>query len=260
MPKLSSHQSGKFVKLIYIGDSGTGKTGSTVSLLAEGYKLRFLDMDNGLDVLRQFASRDCPDKLDNVEFITLRDKMRAGPAGPVVSNPKAFTDSLKFLTKWEDESDPAEWGEDTFLVVDSVSAWGKAAFNWAVGLNPTAKDPRQWYFTAQKAIEDAIALLSSEAFRTNVLLISHINYRELQDGTTKGYPNAVGSALGPIISRYFNTLLLAESTGMGKNTRRKIKTLPTGVIDLKNPAPFKIEAEYPLESGLAEIVRNIKEA
>ncbi len=55
MPTLDAHESSRYAKLIYIGDSGTGKTGSLVSLLADGYKLKILDMDAGLDSLVHFA-------------------------------------------------------------------------------------------------------------------------------------------------------------------------------------------------------------
>lgn len=259
MASLAEHHSGKFVKLLYIGDSGTGKTGSLTSLVSEGYKLRILDMDNGLDVLSQFVRKECPDNIGNVDYETRRDKFRVGPAGPVVAGtPKAFLDGLKLLTEWSDGTKPAEWGEDTILVVDSLSAMGRAAFAWARGLNPTARDPRQWYFTAQQAIEDMIALLTGEEFQANVILISHVSYQELHDGSTKGYANAIGRAMGPIIPKYFNTLLLAESVGSGKNVKRRIRTVPTGVIDLKTPAPFKIDAEYPLSTGLADIVKKLK--
>lgn len=259
MASLSEHHSGKLAKLMYIGDSGTGKTGSLTSLVAAGYKLRILDMDNGLDVLAQFVRKECPDKINNVDYETRRDAYRIGPSGPVVSGtPKAFLDSLKLLTEWSDGTKPSDWGEDTFLVIDSLSAMGRAAFAWARGLNPSAKDPRQWYFSAQQALEDMIMLLTSEAFATNVVIISHVSYQELHDGSTKGYANAIGRAMGPVIPKYFNSLLLAESIGQGKNVKRRIKTVPTGVIDLKTPAPFKIDAEYPLETGLAAIVKELK--
>jgi hypothetical protein len=260
MPTLDQHQSSSFTKILYIGNSGSGKTGSLVSLLQANYKLVILDMDNGLDSLVQFAKRDCPDKLKNVRFETLRDKFKATEQGPVISgSPKAFTDALKLMTKWTDDSIPAELGSDTIFVLDSLSAYGKAAFDWAKGMAPSAKDPRQWYFSAQGAVENTIAVLTSETFHANVIVISHVNYREQADGTTKGFANAIGNALGPIIPRYFNTLVLAESSGSGKNVKRKIKTVPTDTIDLKSPAPFKIESELPLESGLATLFSNLKE-
>lgn len=259
MPSLADHHSSHFVKLIYIGDSGTGKTGSLVSLLADGYNMRILDMDNGLDALVQHARQQQCD-LSKVGYITVRDEYKSSPMGPVVKGaPKAFVNALKYLDKWEDESIPAEWGEETVFVLDSLSAFGKAAFEWAKGMNPSAKDPRQWYFSAQQAIENVIAMLTGEAFRCNVIVISHINYREMQNGMTKGYANAIGSALGPTISKYFNTLIMAESTGSGTNVRRRIKTVPTGVVDLKTPNPFRLEAELPLESGLSTIFKILKE-
>lgn len=259
MPTLDNHQSSSFAKVLYIGDSSTGKTGSLVSLVEAGYKLRILDLDNGLDSLVQFVKRQCPDKLVNINFETRRDKFKASLAGPIISGqPKAFTDALALMTKWSDDTIPAEWGEQTIFVLDSLSAFGKSAFEWAKGMNPSAKDPRQWYFMAQGALENTIAMLTSEGFHSNVIVISHVQFKENADGTTKGYANTIGSALGPIIPRYFNTLVLAESTGSGKNVRRKIKTLPTGVVDLKTPVPFKIEGELPLETGLATLFEQLK--
>lgn len=259
MPSLENHHSSSYVKICYIGDSGTGKTGSLTSLVKAGYKLRILDMDNGLDALVQHIRHECPELLSNVEFETVRDKYSSGPAGPIIKQPKAFLTALKLMDKWADDSNPAEWGEDTIFVLDSGTAYGKAAFEWARGMNLGAKDPRQWYFTSQQAFENTVAKLTAEDFHTNFILISHVNYRELQDGTTKGYASGIGSALGPTISKYFNTLLLAESSGSGKTVRRRIKTVPTAVIDLKNPAPFKVDSEVPLESGLATIFAQLKE-
>lgn len=254
MPTLDEHQSSEYSKLIYIGDSGTGKTGSLVSLLEDGYHFKILDMDNGLDSLVYYAKQQCPDKLKNVEFETLRDEYKSTKAGPMIKgSPKAFVAALDKLTEWAEIEDP-----NTFFVLDSGSAFGRAAFEWAKGMNPTSRDPRQWYFAAQQAFESTIAMLTGEQFKMNVILISHINYKEVIEGVNKGYVNAVGSALGPTIPKYFNTLLLAEASGSGSNVRRKIKTMPTGVIDLKVPNP-KVEREYPLETGLSTIIKILKE-
>lgn len=254
MPTLDEHQSSEFSKLIYIGDSGTGKTGSLVSLLADGFKFKILDLDNGLDSLVYYAKRDCPDKLANVEFETIRDDYKASKAGPVLrGQPKAFVAALEKLTEWSEIDDP-----NTFFVLDSGSAFGRAAFEWAKGMNPTAKDPRQWYFTAQQAFESTIAMLTGPSFKMNVILISHINYKEVVEGINKGYVNAIGSALGPTIAKYFNTLILAEASGSGTNVRRRIKTMPTGVIDLKVPTP-QVERELPLETGLSTLIKILKD-
>ena len=252
MPTLDNHQSDSFTKLIYIGDSSTGKTGSLVSLLQAGYKFKILDMDNGLETLKTYARMANAD-LSLVEFETFRDKYRSTPAGPMIKGaPKAFTDALAKMTEWSEVED-----ERCIFVLDSLSAYGRSAYAWAKGMNPTAKDPRQWYHTAQQAVEDTLALITGESFRMNAIIISHVNYKEVTEGVQKGYANAIGTALGPVIPRYFNTLILAESIGSGRNTKRRIKTLPTGIIDLKIPSP-QVEAEYPLETGLASIFELLK--
>lgn len=260
MTLLSQHQSSDYTKILYIGDSGTGKTGSLTSLVAEGYKLRIIDTDNGLDSLVQFVNKECPDKIGNVEFETRRDKYQASPSGPIIlGTPRAFVDILGLLNKWPDGTVPAQWGKEIILVIDSLTGIGNAAFEWAKGMNSGAKDPRNWYFSAQQAVEKMIDMIMSDSFKCNVIIISHVQYKEREDGSMKGYANAIGSALGPVIPKYFNTLVLAESVGAGKGTRRVIKTLPTGVVDLKTPAPFKLDAELPLGTGLSTLFKKLKE-
>lgn len=258
MAKLSDHQSSKFTKLLYIGDSGTGKTGSLASLVPD-YDLRILDMDNGLDILKAFVKHDHPDRLDSIDFNTVRDKYKATNEGAVVDRAKAFTDAAKLMTKWDDESTPALWGEKTIFVLDSLTTLGRAALAWATGMNPTAKDGRQWYMAAGAGIENIIALLTSDDFMANVIVISHVSYNESQEGMTRGYPSAVGSALGPKLGRYFNNMVLAESSGSGKNVRRTIRTVPTDMIDLKTAAPFAFEDKaLPLETGMATIFQTLR--
>ena len=260
MPSLSEHHSSKFVKMIYIGDSGTGKTGSLTSLVKAGYDLRILDLDNGVDILAKFVKKECPERISSILYETRRDKYKITPGGAMVDgSPKAFVDAMGLLTKWSDGTTPAQWGERTIFVLDSLSALGKAAFEWAKGMNPTSKDPRQWYATGQKALEDVLSNLTGESFATNVIIISHVQLQELPDGSVKGYTNALGKAMGATIPRYFNTLLLAESTGSGENVRRNIRTVPTGMIDLKSSAPFKLDKSYPLGTGLATIFEKLKE-
>ena len=253
MPSLAQHQSNEFTKLLIEGDSGSGKTGALASLVAAGYKLRILDMDNGLDSLRSFVMKECPDKVNNVEFRTLRDEYSSSPAGPMVKKPRAFVDALKMLDHWKyddvDLGKPAEWGSDTIFVLDSFTFFCDSAFEWAKSMQPTAKDPRQWYGSAQEGAENVLALLTSGNFKCNVIVISHVKYVDNPDGSRKGYPTAIGSALSPVIPRYFNSVALCQTSGAGKRT---IQTAATAMIDLKNPKPFEMAKSYPIETGLAE--------
>lgn len=260
MGKLSEHSSQNIVKVLFMGGSGSGKTGSIISLVKAGYKVRILDMDNNLSALVAYIRKECPDKIDNVEYETRRDKYKSSRAGPVIAGtPKAFTDAMDLMTRWPDGTSPSEWGPEYVFVVDSLTLMGRAAFEWSKGLNPSAKDPRKWFYSAQQAIENMIAMLTSDGFQCNVIVTAHIRVQEIEDGSVKGFANAVGTALGPIIPGYFPTVLLMETVASrGTVAKRSIHTVPTALIDLKNPAPFRVEASYPIETGLASIFEALK--
>jgi hypothetical protein len=251
------------------GDPGSGKTGALASLVAAGYKLRILDYDNGLEALKQFVSRDHPEKLKDIEYRTLRDKRKASPDGPVIDGvPKAFVDGIKMLDRWRYRTDndtevdlgvPATWGPDCILVLDSLTFFSDAAFDFREPLVARSRDgkydQRAVYKDAQNAIEKVIALLTSESFHTNVIINTHIRYVDNDDGTRKGYPTAVGAALSPQIPAYFNSVALCRTKSGGK---RVIQTAATALIDLKNPKPFAMLPEYPIDTGLADFFAVLK--
>ena len=248
MPTLDAHQSNRSIKLLLLGDSGTGKTGALASLVAADYKLRILDLDNGLDPLKVYAPHD---KLKNVSFKTIRDKYKATQLGAIVDGiPSAYVEALKSLTDWgEGLGKPSDWPDDNIVVIDSLSLLSRAAYDWADALNPGAKDKRQVYGQAQNSIMNVIAMLTSEHFKPSVIVIAHVKYQEYQDGTTKGFPTAVGTAIGPEIMKFFSHAGLVEKTGTGNSLQRVIRFSPTAVVDAKSPLQFA--APLPVATGLA---------
>lgn len=268
MPSLDQHQSNDFTKMLLMGDSGSGKTGALASLVEAGYRLNILDFDNGLDVLKQFVGKEHQAKLRNVNFRTLRDRRKATGTGFDVVKAEAFPAAIKMLDRWKykepdgtevDLGNPADWGPDTILVIDSLTMMAKAAFEWREPLTPGfAKgkyDKRAVYGDAQGAIEDVLAGITAEAFRSNVIVISHVRYMETEGGLIKGHPTAVGAALGTVIPRYFNSVALAQTVG-GKRT---IQTQATDMIDLKNPRPFEMLPKYDIGEGLAAFFAVLRE-
>lgn len=257
MPSLAQHQSNDFTKLLLIGDSKSGKTGSLVSLVTAGYKLRVLDLDNLLDVLKYMITHHCPENLNNVEFRTLRDKRKSGPAGSMLDGkPTAWIDSLKMLDNWRygdtDLGRPSEWGADCILVIDSLSRLCDAAYDFHETIIPVGKggqyDARAVYGNAQDDVEKLIGMLTSPTFAVNVIVIAHVTYQEQPDGTTKGFPQGVGQKLSPKIPQYFSSVALLEN----KHGKRGIRTTSTALMDLANPAPFLVQPSYPIETGLAD--------
>ena len=263
MPSLADHQSNEFTKLLLIGEAMSGKTGSLVSLVKAGYKLRIQDYDNKLDVLKYYVQHECLDLIENIEYVSLRDKRKTTPAGSVIDGkPKAFIEGMKLLDNWKytdadsglevDLGKPSEWGRDCILIIDSLSRLCDAAFDFREPLVPVGKsgerDMRAVYGDAQDAVEMLLATLTSKTFQTNVIVIAHITYQDQADGTTKGFPQGVGQKLSPKIPQYFPSAVLYTN----KSGKRTIQTNSTPLIDLANPAPFKMEKSYPIESGLAD--------
>ena len=159
-----------------------------------------------------------------------------------------------------DLGSPATWGRECILVIDSLTLLSESAMNWAMMMVPRSKDGkfdgRAVFFEAQKAIRSVLSLLTSESFRVNVIVTAHIRYSDLPDGTKKGFPTSAGEALNPEIPRYFNLTVKFETQAGGK---RVIQTVASALMDLKNPAPFKMPASLPIETGLADFFQKVRE-
>lgn len=255
MPNILDHHSQDFTKLLLIGDAKSGKTTSLESLVNAGYLIRILDMDNLLDGLRDKILRDCANQAKNVEFRTIRDKYKAGPTGPMLDGPAtAFISAMKMLDHWRyddvDMGKPKDWGSDTILVIDSLSRLCDAAFDYHLSIAGPKADGRAIYGSAQDAVEMVLANLTSEAFRTNVIVVAHGVYMDLPDGTKKIFPQGVGQKLSPKIPQYFPVYVRYKNAA-GKRT---IQIESDMMIDLAMPklGAFK-EKSLPMETGLATI-------
>lgn len=260
MPSLDTLIASPVTKMLLMGDSGTGKTGALAALVKAGYKIRMIDMDNGWESLAAAVKNTCPEKLNTVEVESFRDKYKSTLAGPMLDGtPSAFVNALKLLDHWKvgdkDLGKPSEWGPECVLVLDSLTFFADAAYNWAKFMNPGVKDNRQIYYGAQEGVEHALALLTGESFKTNVIVTAHIKFIDMPDGTKRGYPTAVGSALSPTIPRYFNSVACCQTKPGGK---REIQTLSTAIMDLKNPASFKMANSLPIETGLADFFKTLR--
>ena len=263
MPSLANHQSTQYTKLLLLGDAKSGKTTSLESLVADGWILRILDMDNLLDGLRDKVLRDCPDRIDNVEFRTLRDKYKSGPTGPMIDGPAvAFVNAMKMLDRWKyDETDlgrPSEWGPKVILVIDSLSRLCDAAYDYHLSITRPGKsgeiDGRAVYGGAQDAVEMVLANLTSVNFQTNVIVICHGVYMELPDGV-KIFPQGVGQKLSPKIPQYFPVYVRYRNT----NNKRTIQIESDKTIDLAMPKLGAFaEKQLPIETGLATIFKTLR--
>lgn len=262
MPPLSGHQSSQFTKLLLIGDSGAGKTGSLASLALAGYNLRVLDTDAGLDVLANLL-RPHPEALARVNYYTLTDPYRNQNGKLVPARASVWQRIAGMLTDWKvgDERFGAvsSWTSREVLVLDSLTTISNAAMAFVLAMNSRlGQKPYQsdWY-DAQMMVEELLRMLFDEGIKCNVVIPAHIAYIGEENGPTHGYPNSLGKSLPPKVGRYFNSTLMVKTTGTGANVKRQIHTTTIGVVELKNTNPGKVRPSYPIETGLADYFRDV---
>ncbi len=268
MPKLASHQSSQTTKLLYIGDSGAGKSGSLASLAAAGYNLRILDVDNGIDVLanllRSPEAGYPKEALDRVDYETITDPMRNVNGKLIPAKASVWQRCVQLLDNWKTETANfgpiSSWTSQDVLVIDSLTMLSTAALNFVLAMNARlGQKPHQsdWY-DGQLLVEGLLQKLYDEGVKCNVIITSHIVFLGEENGPMRGYPSSLGSKFPPKIGRYFNTILMAKTTGSGTGLRRKILTNTAGMVELKNTAPMKVKPEYPLETGLADYFKDVR--
>lgn len=262
MPKLQNRKAASPIKMLVVGDSGTGKTGALESLVRAGYKLKIIDFDNGLDYLQEALS-DSPELLENVDYAVFTNKFKT-VNGRVIPKgaPKAWADALKLLesgkvpnSEGEDWGAPESWDESTFLVIDSLTMASKAAMLQHLQLQSRLFEPPQIqdWGASQSIVEGLIQWLCSEDIKCNVIVLTHINYIELQNGIVKGFPSTVGKALSLVLPRYFNTILNVTIKGTGKTAQRIVSPVPVQSIETKAAVPVEKLPEYwPIQTAYAE--------
>lgn len=269
MPTLDQFKKDNPVKMLLIGDSGSGKTGALASLVDAGYKVRVLDLDSGLDAL--VARVKDQSLLKNVGYMTLIDKRQSKQLNPkevrLDGPPTAYSDVLKSFAGWK-KPDGSElfppvkkWDTNTVLVLDSLQFFSMALMNYVTASQGRAINKReiQDYNTHNIFMENFLSILYNPIeVPCNVIVTSHVAYRENEGGAiTKGFPSVLGNKLPQYIATYFNTTILVRTRGTGAGAKRELVTTSEGVIELKCPSP-NVPRTLPLETGLATLFSQLK--
>jgi hypothetical protein len=290
MAKLESFSQTAPIKLLFIGDSGAGKTGALASLATAGYNLRIIDVDKGVPILANYLSdpnsqyfKTDPKAISRVSFVQVSDTMQNINGLLVPKKVEGWVKATKLLINWVDGDENLgaiqSWGPQDILVIDSLSGLSKLALhyhlflNGALGKARTQNEARRDMGAAQNYIRDLLDLLYDDNVKCNVIVISHVTGVTEAGGAPKvedgkfdqlpiGYPSAIGRALSPQISRWFNNMLVAHRIMQGNKAVHRIFTKPQiangMLIGAKSSAPLKVKDEYPIETGLAEFFKDLK--
>lgn len=278
------------IKLLLIGDSSSGKTGSLCSLAAAGYNLRIIDIDKGSEIIANYLSdknslyyKKDPEAISRVEVVRISDAMRS--INGVLSAVKgdAWQRAMKLLMDWTDGDTKlgpiSSWGPKDVLVIDSLSGLTKMALNFHLMMNGalaktrTQNEARRDIGAAQEYIRGLLELLYDDNIKCNVIVIAHITgvteaggAPKVEDGSFNsiptGFPSAIGRALSPQIPRWFNNMLVVSRTIQGTRSTHRIYTSSQYLngmnIGAKTSAPLRVKPEYPLETGLADFFADLR--
>lgn len=255
-------------KILLIGKSGAGKTGSLAPLVAAGYKLRILDTDNGVRVLyslltdtRYPYARIIKDRGINlgeaVHYIPISTKMQLrtisrrlpGDGNRSVSeqilapaDAKAWTTVVDKLTVWKEGETNygpvGDWDDTNVLVIDSFSTLATCAYyfnqsmNGRLGARDEGFDYQRDIGGAQSQLKRLLELLYDSSIKCNVVVISHITWVDESQGVANRprTQNAEGTQIISQAEGYPSAIGRALSPQMGKyfNDAYIVKSTGTG--------------------------------
>jgi hypothetical protein len=270
MSTFDNLQASPVTKLLLIGDSGSGKTGALMSLIAAGYNVRILDLDNGVQVLKDYfinprsiylrpmpgiwTAEQAASLRQRLVFETVTDPMTNRNGLLVPKAAKAWQRSTELLDKWPGLGGISTWTPQDVLVIDSMTFIAKAAMNFTLAMNARLgqKPYQEDWGIAQGYLDRLLQMLYDDGVNCNVVVNCHMKLYGPDGGMQKWFPETLGKALSPNIGRYFNTILHARTVGVGEAQKRQIVTTSSAGLELKTTCPLRVKPAYDLATGLAE--------
>src|ERR1700735_66319 len=203
-------------KPIVIGESGSGKTGMLAALVCAGYRLRIIDTDKGITILRsllthskypyaayckdhgidvgkavQFAHIDTPMKLGTTTHkVNGRDKTET-----ILSprNGNAWGNIVKAMEKWPDEEDSGKahienWDENWVFVLDTLTTTAFYSFyflqelNGHLGSREDGNEYRRDIGGAQTQLRRLLEFIGNSSVRCDCIINSHVRRIDIRRG------------------------------------------------------------------------------
>lgn len=234
MPKFTDHPNPSRVKLLLAADPGAGKTGSLAMLANAGFKLRIMDLDNNLAIMKAYLT---PEGADRVSYVTIPTK-----------NPKSWNTACGLLKKWDDDSQPETWDADTVFVIDSGTFLNEtlmANLCESKNINIADAPPQALWGSMNKLFEDFIAKITSDKMKAHILITAHLRWLEDDRGLRKCFPSFMGQQLPNTVARYMNNVWTIEV----KDGKRSFVTQTTNYMGLKTSAPHLLQAREDFDLG-----------
>jgi hypothetical protein len=261
-------------KILNYGEAGTGKTYSTATLLGAGQKLRFLAAENNAiagiqaamkEYLKQIELKKRPALLAPDQFSmmiparpkkTLADlaaqqtkfvgttlESQFKTADPQRNKYTRYLEVLKSTVAFKDSTTGVDygsvddWGDDTTLVIDSLTIICEAIMSATVGGKLAISQP-EWG-VMQKTLVEFMRLLT-EDLTCNLVILGHPT-KEIDPvlGITRIYPANLGQALNNLLPSFFTEVVWSYRKGQEFlwSTDHKQAVTRQTVLPLKESMP-----------------------
>lgn len=256
MANIDDYEEGELVRMLFVGDSGVGKTGALLFLAEAGYELKILDFDGNASILKRGskATRDagriqvhrCKD-ITSRETSSLNLKIKS----------RGIRTMNKALINWnfDDKDKPAlsldDMGKNHILVIDSFSAMCRQVMNYVKAEDGklNGRTEQQHYLAAREMLDSLIDIISDSG--CHLIVITHLTTVEDENDVTRYFPSSITKAHSAMIPRYFPMVLHLELNHVAGKVKRLIHTKPTARVGVKCPLT-DLAPKLP-HSGLVEI-------
>lgn len=206
------------IKMMFLGHTGAGKTGATMSLAAAGYKIRHLSWDGIPEIMSDYIhnpksiyrlprpglwTKELADTLPNRVNFEVVTEGRNLVGGKAIPKGDSWQKAQLFLNNWIDSETKerfgniSTWGSDTVLVLDSYSRMCEAAMNFRLAIaGHLTKGPQignyedNDYSAMYKNMFDFLDFLKCDEIKCHIILICHIDFLDVSTEAQGGKPNS----------------------------------------------------------------------
>ena len=197
-------------KVLSVGESGVGKSGAEVALVCAGWKLRKIDTDAGISILRGLLTSphypygeicrrrgiDLATAIDfqvvdtKIVFDTVQHKIGNRKVMVKISKPKdanAWAKVHDLLENWPGAGHLEEWDRDTVLSIDSGTSLGELAYWYSQYLSNRLGDWGGYDYqrdvgVAQDQVRRILRAITHKDVKCRVNFITHIRRVDTQAG------------------------------------------------------------------------------
>lgn len=219
--KLSAFKSSATKRILVYGAPKTGKTVLVGKLAEAGFKLKWLDLENGAGSLLTNVK---PEFHDNIELIQIPDTkampIAAETVLKVVSGSKCIICethgkvNCPVCKSTGSEICTATMQHDEILVIDSATQLTNSIMSHIARNKPDDYKPDWDDWRMQGALLDKIFSMIQQA-NYNVIIISHESLVEMEDKKMKIVPVAGSSNFSKTFAKYFDEVIYCEMVNKG---------------------------------------------